>query len=302
MKKLLSLIAIFGLSIQFCSGAWASNSAIKSAIRKYKTGNYTGCLQYCQNIVKQDPSNAVAYYYMAMSYVQAGRKNEAILCYSRVLSLKPNVRLSQYAATGKRCLESPDKCRLTPTKGETTDIDKFIASPPPDGIAPSVKKDIEAKQLQGIQHKINDGKQLNTYEIRNFNNRSEAETKDKTATAEHKPTNDEIVAAIKVLNDAGLNSYAQQAQAVLQSQALGATANPYAKAASYQTPDETQINMLMNNGNLSQNNNNAMVNMLPYMLAQSKNGQTNYSPQLMQSVIMNSMMTDFNFGDKSDKN
>lgn len=297
--------------MQLCSGAWASGNsgAVRVAIKKYKTGNYTGCLQTCQNIVKYDPSNAIAYYYMAMSYVKAGKKDEAIKSYSRVLSLKPNARLNEYASTGKRCLETPDQCKLAPAKSETPEIDRFIATPPAGGIAASVTQDAEKKRLERIMNKINNGTELDEYEFRKFKdytkNRSQVEVKDETVSNK-KPTNDEIVAALKVLNDAGLNSYAQQAQSMLQNPAAltagAASVNPYAQAASYQSPDEAQLSMLMGGHNQS-NCNNSMMNMLPYMLAQSKNGTSTYSPQLIQSVIMNSMMTDFNFdSNKRDNN
>ena len=109
-----------------------------------------------------------------------------------------------------------------------------------------------------------------------------------------------------------MNAYAQQAQALLQTPTATqvnanqanmpldptAAVNPYAQGA--QTPEAAQLSMLMG-GNNSSKNNNSMMNMLPYMLAQSKNGSSTYSPQLIQSVIMNSMMTDFNF-DSNNKN
>lgn len=318
-KKILSLMAILVLSIQFSSGAWANNNSVsvRSAIKKYKTGNYTGCLQYCQNLVRRDPSNAVAYYYMAMAYAQAGRKDEAITAYSKVLALKPNAKLSSYASTGRRCLETPDKCHLEPAKSSTPELDRFIAKPSSDFLSPAVKQDIENKRLEGIKQKINGDKNLDDYDFRNFKDytgkRSQVEVKDETV-AQHKPTDAEIVAAIKVLNNAGLNAYAQQAQALLQTQAVTqpdanqvslpldptAAVNPYAQNTSYQNPEAAQLSMLMGNNNSK--NNSSMMNMLPYMLAQSKNGSSTYSPQMIQSVIMNSMMTDFNFdsGNKND--
>ena len=44
------------------------NANLKSGISKYKNGNYTGCLQELYALTKKDPSNAAAYYYMAMAY------------------------------------------------------------------------------------------------------------------------------------------------------------------------------------------------------------------------------------------
>ena len=54
------------------------NANIKSAIAKYKSGNYSGCLQELFSLTKKDPSNAAAYYYMAMAYTHIDMKNDAI--------------------------------------------------------------------------------------------------------------------------------------------------------------------------------------------------------------------------------
>lgn len=289
MKKIFVCIAaILLILIQTSSYVLAQdavNSSVKLAIKKYKTGNYIGCLQDCQAIVKKYPSNAVAYYYMAISYVQAGKKDEAIKAYSKVLSLNPNSKLSEYATTGKRCLETPDKCvsdtDTTIDPANMPGLDKFISAPFTDGLSDTVKKDYEQIQLNNIKNEINNNKDLDDYNFKNLN-KTQADTDE---TAQKKPTNDEIVAALKVLNAAGLNPYSQM-------QSTGAEVNPYDQEANYQNPQMTQLNMLMG-GNNQKNDNNVMMNMLPFMLAQNKNGTNNYSPQLMQAVIMNSIMPNF---------
>lgn len=302
-SKLLFLVALSVLcsSVSLFSFAATVSAPVKVAIKKYKSGNYTGCLQDCQNIVKRDPSNALAYYYMAMSYAQAGRKDMAIQYYGKVLSLGTNSQLVEYASTGKRCLETPDMCHLQASPVQSSDMDKFIANPSPDGLSDSVRADFERKRLQGLQNEINNGKDVDSYELNKFkdysNQRSDADTG--VEKVSKKPTNDEIVAALKVLKDAGLSPYpqsaeSQQPQALVQS---ASAVNPYVN----QSPELAQINMLMGANNSG--NNNSMMNMIPLMMAQSKDGKSNYSPQLMQAVIMNSMMTDMNFNldDNKDK-
>ena len=281
-KHLVYFTAVLLVLILISPCSFAKNSVstpVKVAIKKYKSGNYTGCLQDCQSIVAKDSKNAMAYYYMAISYVQAGKKDEAIENYSKVLSLKTNSRLSEYATTGKRCLETPDKCVLEDGTNNYAEVDKFLANPLSDGFSETVKKDIEQKDLDSIKNDINNGKELDSYQLKN--NRTLMETKDKIA--QNNPNTDEINAALKVLNDAGIN--------------------PYAQSANYQNPEQAQLNMLMgeNDGNQSKDNSN-MMNMLPFMIAQNnKNGTEGYSPQLMQSVIMNSMMSDFNLDLDKDK-
>lgn len=291
-KKLVWVIAILTILSQIsqCSFAQQLSPAIKIAMKKYQKGNYTGCLQDCQDIVQKNPSNAIAYYYMAMSYVQAGKKDEAINAYAKVLSLKPSTQLAGYAMTGKRCIETPAQCKpaqSTVVVTDTSDLDRFIASPSSNNLSNSVKKDYEQKHLDSIKNEINNGKDINDYE---FNKVNQADTPIKIAyndqtvqenqSSQKKPSNDEIVAALKTLNEAGVNPYAQA-----------------------QTPDmSSQINMLMG-GNNQSNNSNAILNMLPFMLSQpGQNGASStYSPQVMQAVIMNSMMPDFSLNLDKDK-
>jgi len=308
-KKLVCLIAVLLLFAQFSCEVMAKGTAsnpVRVAIRKYKIGNYTGCLQDCQSIVRRDPSNSVAYYYMAMSYVQAGKKDEAVAAYSRVLNLNPKTRLFEYATTGKRCLETPDKCVLESPKSQSSEVDKFIATPTGGGLSAKVRDDLTDKHLQNVKNEINNNKDIDSYQLRKFkdftNSRSQIETNGDLAMAQKRPSNDEIVAAMKVLNAAGLNPYsqAQQVGAISTDVAQQAVVNPYAQTNNYQNPEMAQLSALMG-GNNQPKDSNSMANMIPYMLSQNKNGSNNYSPQMMQAVIMNSMMPDFNLGDNKDK-
>lgn len=279
-------IAILLVLILFSPCSFAKNSfsgPVKIAIKKYKSGNYTGCLQDCQSIVAKDSKNALAYYYMAMSYVQAGKKDDAINNYAQVLNLQASGKLSEYAITGKRCLETPEQCVLEDSTSGYEEFDKFLANPLQGGFSETVKKDIEQKKLNSIKNDINNGKDLDSYRLKNINNFSNKKTliEAKDNLAENSPNNDEITAALKVLNDARIN--------------------PYSQNSNYQNPELAQINMLMGDDNQKKNDDNIM-NILPFIIAQnSKNEVQSYSPQLMQSIIMNSMMSNFNFDLDKDK-
>lgn len=303
-KQLVYVIATFIILAQSSSLAYAKTDGMTNiAIKKYKHGNYTGCLQDCQYIVKNNPSNAIAYYYMAMSYSHAGKKDEAINAYSKVLSLKTSQMLADYARTGKTCIESPDKCSLdmstkfTPVTQELSDIDRFVSSPSLE--SNSVKQDLRQKHLNELKNEINSDKEMDSYEFNKLN-QAEPEYKvaqavltsqesnvlqsssmeDSVGNAIKQPTNQDIANAIKTLNAAGIN--------------------PYPQSNNNQAADMAQINMLM--GNNQSQPNNSMMNMLPYMLTQNKNGENNnVSPQVMQAIIMNSMMSDFNYN-LEDKN
>lgn len=278
-KQLVYFVAILIVLIQTASCSFAqTDNSVKIAMKKYKLGNYAGCLQDCISIVNKNPSNAFAYYYMALAYTQAGDKKEAIKAYSKVLSLKPNSKLSEYATTGKRCLETPDKCKLetTQTISNTPEIDALVASPSLE--SPAVRKDFQQKHLDSIRNQINNGKDMDDY---NFNKLNQADVNEVIAT---KPSNDEIVKALKVLNDAGISPYAQ-------TQPMNGEIE--ATNANYQNSEMAQLNMLM--GDNGQKDSNSMINMLPMMLAKNKDGTSNYSPQAIQAAIMSTMMTNLNY-------
>lgn len=279
-KQLIYFIAMLMVLAQAssCTFAQSNNSdSVTIAMKKYKMGNYTGCLQDCINIVNKSPTNAVAYYYMALAYAQSGKKTEAIDAYSKVLNLKPNSKLADYAATGKRCLATPEKCKSETTiaPSSTPELDALISSPYSESSA--VRKDFQQKHLDSIRSEINNGKDLDNY---TFDKLNQAETKDVIAV---KPTNEDIVKALKVLNDAGISPYSQ-AQLI-----PGGS-----ETVNYQNPEMTQLNMLMGDSGQTKDS-NSMINILPMMFAQNKDGASNYSPQAMQAVIMNTMMTNLNY-------
>lgn len=285
---LLTALMILGHASFVCAKT-SSYSPVNFAIKKYKAGNYTGCLQDCQNIISHDPSNTLAYYYMAMSYAQAGKKDEAINAYAKVLTLKPNSQLFEYASTGKRCIETPDQCHIdNSAPSSNPELDKFIASPFNNTIAPAARAEIEKRHLDAIKNEINNGKDIDEYDLRKLNENTEKND----TTAQKMPSNDEVVAALRVLKAAGLSPLGQQQPSYV---------NPYAvQADAYQSPEMAQVSSMLGNGN--NNNNNNMMNMLPFMLAQNKNGGSgSFTPQMMQAVIMNSMMPDFNFNTDKDK-
>lgn len=275
-KHLVYFFAIVLMMIQAdCSFAASNTNTIKIAAKKYQAGNYTGCLQDCENIISKDPSSAVAYYYMAMSYAQAGKKDEAIKAYSTVLTLKPNAMLASYASTGKKCLETPEQC-ISDTAASQSDIDKFLAAPGADSLSSTVRKDLEQQQLNVLKEQINSGKDMDTNTMKLLNDASEQINPD-NKVALKKPTEEEVATALKVLNEAGVN--------------------PYSSMSNYQNPQAVQLQMLsaFNNNPVSNpNDSNAMLNMIPQMMEQSRSGQGQYSPQMMQAFIMNTLTGNMN--------
>lgn len=264
------------------------NANLKSGIARFKKGDYTGCLQELYALTKKDPSNAAAYYYMAMAYTYVGSQADAIDAYEKVIALNSNQFLVDYATKGRDCLTGGPACAPPEDNtGEQDDLDKFIKSPYGNGLSPELNLEIKQKQLQNIQETINNKEQLEKKDlekIREFDNsKTEAEVNDKIASAS--VSDEDILNAIKTLKDAGLTVNIQQPGADM-------TAQMYA-----QNPQMAEMSMLLGNNN---NNNNNMMNMVPFMMAQSQSGK-NIDPRIMQAMMMNSMMPDFNFNNDNNR-
>ena len=287
-----ALISIFALS----SVAYASNVTLQGAIQKYKTGNYTGCIQDLEAYTRNEQSNALAYYYLAIANVQAGRKENAIQAYDRVLALKPNEILLDYATKGKVCLQEPQFCyKSNIIKEEDTEIDKFIKDKN-QFMYRDAQKEETKKSLDSLKNRINSDEEINHTEFEEY----EKNSNNNNTKMAKMPTNDEVVAAIKVLNQAGLGSLVTQqpAQQLPQPQQTEQQKQMIQAFAAMQQNPYGNISAMLGNNN-SNNSSNQFMNLLPLILAQSgqngTNGQQSISPDVMQMMMMNAMMPDLNF-------
>ena len=187
----------------------AAKNDLNTAISMYKAGNYSGSIQYLEPLLSKDPSNAVAHYYMALANVQAGRVEEAINHYDSVIQLNTQETLVRYATRGKLCLEDAEQCAANST------LDDFIRNTRGFDLTNSVKSNIETQRLESIRRDINDNKEIPKERLNQY--------KRFTSSAETAPSNDEIVAALRTLQRAGLNTpvmpYAQDLSAIYASSA-----------------------------------------------------------------------------------
>ena len=142
------------------------------------------------------------------------------------------------------------------------------------------------------------------------------------------PTDAEIVEALRVLNAAGLTNIAKQAETASQQNTTTENIKSNSEVKSEYKPDITReeyqqqiqremmqaqmaamaqpnIGALFGEKNNNQNNmmNSNMMNMLPFMMAQQAtqnangtNQQPMMSPEMMQTMMFNSMMPNMNFG------
>ena len=251
MKKriLIALsVLICTMTIPFVEARTTVTPALASAIKLYKAKNYSQCYNSLKMVVKNDPSNALAYYYLAMTSAQIGKKDEAVNNYEKVISLSPNSQLGNYATRGKRCIETPDACHAT-TLDQTED-DKFIRSKA--GFSNQARSEFEKKKIENLMREINRTDEIEPQKFKNYKDFSYNET----------PTNDEIVAALRTLQKAGLSD-------------MISGNNGF-----------SDLSLLT--GNVNSNGQNDILNLLT-----GDNGSSKLSPQVIQSLLTNQMSIGF---------
>ena len=266
-NKVLILVMLMALCIG-CAHAEDVVPDIKDVVLKYKAQNYVGSLQDALDITKNDPANALAHYYSAISYVQIGDRDKALESYKKVISLASSDTLREYAERGELCLTSPSECEHKSAQNEITDkvLHKFINST--QHFSKEVTDKLDEIELEMLKHNINKDADLKS----------------------EMPSNDEIAQAVKTLARAGVNPLAMQS-------------NPYSQAQQslMQNPEYMQLQMML--GNNQNNSNNDFMSMLPYFIQQNGSSKnSDLSAQTLKNMMMSSMIgnlnTTFDFNDK----
>lgn len=196
-KTILGILSVLIL-ITSVNAAYAKVKATSpetaQAIKYYKSGNYTQAFVACSEIVKKDPSNALAQYYLAMTNVQLGRKDDAINAYNNVIYLSDRSVLGSYAKKGKRCIEEPALCHEPEVKPqEESPEEKFIKGAYGSGFSEKARGVHEREKINNIKREINRNEELSPDKFKGYRDFSS-----------YSPTNDEIVAAIRTLQRAGI--------------------------------------------------------------------------------------------------
>jgi len=260
MKRFfLALAIILFASANICEAAPVMTPKTSAAIKMYKNKNYTECLQVMHEVVNEDPSNVLAYYYIAISQARLGDKNKALEAYQRVIDLNTSTQLSNYAKNGLECLDDPTMCKtehnLDPTKQAIE----------------AVNKQLEEKKIETVKDIINSKQNIQEVPIEYMQDFKDFSLpQNQIQNKSELPTKEEIAQALDVLKRAGYQNYMPQPA---------------------MSPEMMQFNMLnaMNTNN-SQNTMNPMASFMPYMM----NGQTasQMDPQFIQTMMMSSMMND----------
>lgn len=316
-----------------------SNPSLESIRAKYKKSNFAGCLQECISYVKLHPNDTLGFYYMAMCYTKVSDKENAIKAYEKVISLNANPMIVKYATNGRNCVlgEDKEKCyqnvnepdliypyanignnvdltpidpnvlinrnlvnlqnKLSPqavnenkdnkngqNNGKDDDknkinlpfatqdeqLDKFINAPYGNGLSPDLNKEYKQLQLRKIQESINTGDDSPEKDMNNVNDIKHFDKQSDSGT-------------IKL--------------------AYVAPSDEMKKLS--QDPEFTQsqreldeLRMLLGNDSNSKSSNDDLMNLVPYMSGQDKN----LSPEVIQAMMIKSMMPDFTFVNSDSKN
>ncbi len=253
-KTLIVLIGMLVITGTVFAKPAATNQQTSAAIKLYKAGDYTNSYVSFSNIVNKDPSNALAYYYLGMSSVQLGKRDEAIENYQKAVDLSPNGILGSYAKKGILCIEEPESCHASTNSNNDNESpeDKFIRSSFGSGFSQKARGTHEKEKIENIRREINRNNEIPPQQFKEY--------RDFSSQA---PTNDEIVAAMRVLQAAGIGFGNRQISDI--DSLLGV--NNSANRSGYEV-----LNLLMN-GNQGRN--------------------SNIDPQIIQSMLTNQMTASF---------
>lgn len=314
-----------------------TNPSFESIKNKYKQSNFAGCLQECISYVRLHPNDTLGYYYLAMCYTKVSDKENAVRAYEKVISLHENPMIVKYATNGRNCILGIDdehcypkvnepeliypyahlanKTNLTPVDPETLvnrnlktlqqklsplqeatsqnqsgkesdkknvinlpfgtqddKLDSFINAPYGNGLSPDLNKEYKQLQLRKFQETINNGE--SNYE-KNWQNIDDIKKFDKQKSDSgniklaYVATSDNEFEKLK--ND----SEFQQSQREL-----------------------NELRMLLGNNSTTESSNRDLTDLIPYMTEKDKN----LSPEVIQAMMIKSMMPDFTFVDSNSKN
>lgn len=223
MLSILISSSTFAATYNFAPKGPTPSQSLKPIIVKYKQKNYTGAMQDLEELVKKEPHNTYAKYYLALCYTRLGFREEAKILYTEVIKKDENLALSHYSQFAIDCLDDPSNPVCNPKAASQeeeiraenpSDIDLFIQSGR--RIHPTVVDKLTKEKME---------RKLEEDEYRRKQLEEEKQRANYTSNATI-PTNEEIASALNTLSKIGINPYNQfnplaQAQQFNQYGAMG---------------------------------------------------------------------------------
>lgn len=307
-----------------------ANPTFESIKEKYRKSDFAGCLQECISYVRQNPNDTLGFYYLAMCYSKVSDKENAIKAYERVIELNANPMIVKYATNGRNCvLGLPDEtcypnvnepeliypyadldtANLTPVDPETlinrnlvklqnklsplpkkdensengnendkdkepkfilpfgqqdAKLDQFINAPYGNGLSPDLNKEYKQIQLKKIQQNLNKEGTTPEDDAHNLENILKFD--------KHKTDSE----TIKLAYDTPSNDM-----------------ESFLKDPEYQQSKREldELRMMLGNNNNNSNSDDDLMNLIPYFSDKDKN----MSPEMIEAMMVKSMMPDFTF-------
>lgn len=273
----------------FCTiGTAMAEADVSLGIEAYQAGNYQQCIETMKNIVKNDPTSVISYYYLGLSYIKMGQDLLAVQNFNKVINLNSDSTLTKLARQGKAAINGSAKIE-TQLKDITEDIKETVEEEYnpilEDGAGANdggnnAENNETPKKVEKASVQAQSGGGSKVIRASDYAKANPQAVNNPNA----QPTNDDIVNAIRTLQKAGL---LQNGAAGLVN---GQNAMPMQMPMDSRTQQMNSMLMMMNNGN----GNNGMMNMMPYM-----NNGGKVDPQLMQMMLMNQMMPNFSGGNNN---
>ena len=305
------------------------NPTFESIVEKYHRSDFAGCLQECISYVRKNPYDTLGYYYLAMAYTKCSDKDNAVRAYEKVIELNDNPMIVKYATNGRNCIlgdeeapcyqnvnepeyvrpyahladidlqpinpqvlidrnlarlkdrlnpvdenlasddgnggngensENKDKLRL-PFGVQDDDLDRFINAPYGNGLSPELNKQYKQLQLKKLQESINKTEEAATPEK---NNRNLIDIK----KFDKQKSDSETIKLAYDPSAIDMDSIMKDPEYIRQKQEFD------------------ELNMLL--GNEKSKDHSDIMDLLPYMTE----GDKKVSPEVIQSMMMKSMMGD----------
>lgn len=219
MALLLAFSVITAYTTNICLGAASapvkksSNSSIvNAAVAKYKQKNYTGAIQDLSPYLLEDgakyndknnklKNDALAYYYLGISYAQIGYTSEARTAYNKVIEFNDDDRLVKYATRAIACLDGQPQCspNYVDEKDIVQDDDMTAFIKSGKFLHDDVKTETQGKALDKIKDQINND---TPPDVKNYKYLNDA-----SGALNAQPTDKEIADAVRVLAKVGVNPF-----------------------------------------------------------------------------------------------
>lgn len=94
------------------------NPSFNSIVEKYRRSDFAGCLQECTSYVRKHPNDTLGYYYLAMCYTKVNDMDNAVKAYEKVIALNDNPMIVKYATNGRNCIMGNDEEKCYPNVNE----------------------------------------------------------------------------------------------------------------------------------------------------------------------------------------